>query len=418
MNPTLLRILGFTVFLAAVTIPLRYALGQGLSLTVTPPLFQLTIGPGENWSSSIKVVNTNEYPVTYYARVVDFNAEGEGGKSTFTPLIEGTDNSDTLAGWVTLGAKPITIPAGESAPVPFAVSIPDNAAPGGHYAAILIGTEPGLDPVTGPSMKVSSFVSSLLFVRVKGDVHESGRIREFVTQESLYGTTKADFVLRFENTGNTHLKPQGEVVIYNMWGKERGKVLINQKNSFGNVLPESVRRFEFGWEGALDIFDIGRYKAEVTLSYGDEARQNTSASAYFWVVPFVPVASVGGGLLVLIVSLIWFIRRYIRRALALEQARLGLVAPRSPSFSTFLEPLREGVVDLRTATGGVVTTSRTTTDDFTFGTFVKKYKSFFVFLATVVVFFVVLMAFFRSVFTSSRPYEVNEVQTGEEWSEV
>ena len=108
-------------------------------------------------------------------------------------------------------------------------------------------------------MKISSFVSSLLFVNIKGDVVESGRIREFSTSQSLYQTPNVDFSVRFENTGNTHVHPQGEVTIYNMWGKERGQVMINnQDDDFGNVLPQSIRRFQFSWSGEQSLFDMAR----------------------------------------------------------------------------------------------------------------------------------------------------------------
>lgn len=410
-----LRLIGIALFILALILPLRYALGQGLSLTVTPPLFQLTIGPGEQWASTVKVVNNNDYDVTYYAQVVNFDAEGESGKSTFTPLITNEDNSGSLAGWVTLEAKPLLVKAGESAQIPFSVRIPGDAPPGGHYAAILVGTQPGLDPVTGPSLKVATFVSSLLFVRVKGEVHESGRIREFVTDNSVYTDAQARFALRFENTGNTHLKPQGEVIIYNMWGKKRGAVLINQKNNFGNVLPESVRRFEFGWDGTDDVFDIGRYRAEVTLAYGDEARQSATATSYFWIVPLGPVLGVGGTVLIMVLALIWFIRRYIRRALMLEHERLGIPKTSVPTFSALLEPIREGVVDLRAVAGHISPASHV--EDFTFQVFLKKYRLFLGFVLLVIIAGGLLMYFFSSVLTPERPYKVNEISTGEEWAE-
>ena len=414
MTPFLVRFIGIALLVAALILPMRYVLGQSLSLAVTPPLFQLTIGQGEDWSSSIKVVNNNPYEVTYYATVVNFDAQGEAGKGTFTPLIEGGDNSASLAGWVTLSKEPITLGKGVSGTIPFSVHVPENAAPGGHYAAILVGTQPGLQDSKESSVKVSSFVSSLLFVRIKGDVHESGRIREFRTSKAFYDTPHADFILRFENTGNTHLKPQGDITLYNMWGKERGKVFINQKSNFGNVLPQSVRKFEFSWEGTDDLFDIGRYSAEVTLAYGEDGKQSTTATSYFWIIPIVPVAGTIGSIAVFLVLVAWFVRRYIRRALQLEHEHLGipLVRHSVPSFATLLEPLKEGVIDLRSATGTpmVGVTSR-----LTFGAFLRKYKGFFVFLVLICGGILFISLYFGSVLTSTRTYDI-KVQPGEESS--
>jgi hypothetical protein len=416
-------ILGFALFL-----PMTASAQAGLSVTLTPPLFQLTIGPGETWASGLKIVNNNSYDVTYYAQVVDMEASGESGQSKFIPVLGPQDPSlvsAQLARWVTLEAVPITIKAGRSETLNFTVSIPIHAEPGGHYAAILVGTEPLATSASGSQMKISSYVSSLMFVRVKGDVIESGRIREFTSDKDLYQTPKADFVLRFENTGNTHLKPEGDVTIYNMWGKERGKVLINQEANFGNALPKTIRRFEFSWEGESDVFDIGRYSAVVTLAYGDEGKKNVTATTYFWVVPIVPVAATFGTIALLLLLLAWFIRRYIRSALALERERYGAIIPaqehvsHAPILETMMEPIRESVVDLRkmratvpaAASPGVPAID---SPSLTKSEFFRKYRLFFAFMFVICLVIAGGWFYFAKVLVSERDFNIKALDSQEE----
>jgi len=395
---------------------------NALSVTVTPPLFQLTIGPGESWTSSVKVVNNNAYPVTYYAQVMDMQAQGEQGMSKFIPVVDEPQDpalaTYALARWITISSAPLTVPAGQSEDVPFTVTIPQNAEPGGHYAAILIGTAPQGTSTPGTSMKVQSYVSSLLFVEVKGDVTESGRIREFSTDQSFYQSPNVDFTLRFENTGNTHLQPQGDITIYNMWGKERGQVLINQDTMFGNVLPQSIRRFQFSWQGTSDPFDIGLYSADVTLTFGSEAKHNVSAKVYFWVVPVVPVILGLGGFILFILLIAWFIRRYIRRALMLEQLRLGMtpgqqMPPQHPgTVETLIEPLREGVVDLRNIGRGRPQAVRQMPQAVvprTYGQWIRKYRLFMIFIAIVALGCTILWLYFSKVSVGTRQFQITDV---------
>ena len=420
-----------------------HAAEDSLSVTVTPPLFQLTIGPGEAWTSTLKIVNNNSYDVTYYASPMDFEAEGEAGKGRFMPLIDESVSSEsghTLGHWIEISPDPIVVKRGMSGEVPFTVRIPEQAAPGGHYAAILVGTKPENEETLGPSMKISSFVSSLLFVRIKGEVTEKGRIREFRSANNLYETPHADFLLRFENIGNTHLKPQGDITLYNMWGKERGKITFNQANNFGNVLPNSIRKFEFSWEGEESIFEIGRYSAVVTLGYGQESKQNSTATTYFWVVPIVPVAMTLGSLTLFIVLITWLIRRYIRRALALEKRHLALRGSSesipTASLSTMqalIEPIKEGVVDLRTLRKGVVIpptaksplvvaspedidtmTQFHTENQLTLLGFLQKYSLFLFFLALLAVGGLGMWAYFENVLLPERAYQIIEVTSEEE----
>jgi hypothetical protein len=404
-----------------------FAADGTLSVTLTPPLYQLTIGPGENWTSSLKIVNNNSYPVTYYAQVVDMEARGESGESKLTPLIGPQDpdlESTQLARWVKLGSNTITVKPGTSGTLNFTVNVPRNAEPGGHYAAILVGTQPLAATSSGSYMNISSFVSSLLFVRIKGDVVESGRIREFSSNKDLYQEPNAEFVIRFENTGNTHVKPEGDVTIYNMWGKERGKVVINQDANFGSVLPKTIRRFEFSWEGEQNVFDIGRYSAVITLAYGQDEKKNISAVTYFWVVPIVPVSIALGTIITFFMLLAWFIRRYIRRALELERQRFGefSTAPSAaPIFETFVEPLKEGVVDLRAATMARKGKSESHSAEMVSNgyslskrEFIRKYRLFFAFIAVLAICAVAGWVYFAKVLVSNRDYNIKEVSSQSE----
>lgn len=401
--------------------------GSALSVTVTPPLFQLSIAPGETWASSLKVVNNNDYDVTYYANVVDFEAQGEDGKGELIPLIQEFDDprrhTYSLASWVDISSEPIFVPRGQSGNVPFTVSIPQNAEPGGHYAAILVGTQPPAQTGGGPSLRISSFVSSLLFTKVSGEVVESGRVREFRTERLVYEQPEADFLLRFENTGNTHLRPQGDITIYNMWGKKRGEIAINQKSNFGNVLPESTRRFSFSWESDSGAFDIGRYSAVATLAFGDEGKQNASATTYFWVVPTGPLALTLGVLLVFASLVAWFIRRYIRRALALEKEHLALhgVTVPSSSLKVLIEPLREGVVDLRRVSkvgyAAPVPTAASASGserDASISGFIYAYRLFFAFLLMLGVAGALALWSLQSAFEPESSFNISEVEVSED----
>lgn len=447
---SLLRVFACAVAASAVLvlIPLREVSAQrALSVTVTPPLFQLTIGPGESWASTVKIVNDNAYDVPYYATVMDFAAEGEEGHAKFVPLVEETTDPTranfSLASWLTIDPGPYMIAAGSSVEIPFSVEIPETAEPGGHYASILIGTQPPEDVAGGSLMKISSYVSSLLFVKISGDVIEKGRIREFRTEKVFYESPQSDFLLRFENTGNTHLKPQGDVTLYNMWGKERGRIEINQKSNFGNVLPKSIRKFQFSWEGESSMADIGRYSAVVTLAFGQDYKQNVTAVTYFWVIPTVPMLITLGCIAFFALALSWLIRRYIRRALELERIRSGLplsinvpeshevptesftAAPApAPTMGVLLEPIREGVIDLRALAGSRSSAPVTqavhpaaplaVSESMTVRGFVYKYRYFFVFLAMVVLGVLAVQSYMRSALVPTRGFQITDVQVREE----
>lgn len=385
-----------------------HVFGQGqdsLTLTVTPPFFELSINPGETWSSFIKVVNVNDYDMTLYASVVNFSAnEKENGQGKFTPIFKRDPEAQgsMLGEWITVTKDPIYVPAGGSMQVPFSIKAPPNADPGGHYAAILIGTQPTA-PVEG-GLAVSSYISSLIFAKVSGTIIEQGDIRELSTPHTFFNAPEIPITLRFENTGNVHVLPQGNITIYNMWGKVRGTIPVNQNTAFGNVLPGTTRKFSYTWTGESNPFEAGKYTAVATLSYGSDGRKNVSSITTFWIVPIVPVAA-GLGLTLLFVGIIvLFVRAYIRRALNLESERIGVASPQKRKTQMLTMPIREGVMDLRNVS---LTSSRAPDTRLSLLEFFKRHKFGLVFIIVVIFAAFFLRTYLHQVLVPERVYDVH-----------
>ncbi len=296
-----------------------------LTITVTPPLYQITQTAGTEWRSQLRVVNSNDYDITVTVSPKDFHPDGETGNAVFEdgPRRDASD-PEKMSGWISVPSESITLARGVTAEIPFSIRVPENADPGGHYGAIMVSTKPGeLGNSSGAG--VSSAVTSLIFLRVPGDVHEKGSIRDFYTEDSVIERPEARFVVRFENEGNVHLVPQGEIVISNMWGKVRGKVSINESSTFGNVLPGSTRKFEFLWkEIDASPLEVGRYRAVATIVYGTDERSTVERTVFFWIVPWKPVSAILITIFLFVWSIAFMLRRYVRRALDMERERLGM----------------------------------------------------------------------------------------------
>lgn len=412
------------------------------TITVTPPLFQLNLSPGETWTSGIQVVNSNPYDITVFAEPVLFTPADEEGRPSFylpeTDKGAEVQGAGTLAGWITVPQTAIAITREQTRTVPIAITVPEDAAPGGHYAAILVGNRAPDGVREGGSVSVTSSIAALVFLRVAGTVIEDGRIRDFATEKILYEKPEARLSLRFENQGNVHLQPQGDITIYNMFGKKRGYIPINQVQNYGNVLPGSIRKFSFVWKADPGNWDIGRYRAEVTLGYGTESKQFEQASTVFYVLPLVPVMQVVGGILAVLIFLGWALRAYVRRALAIEGVRLATEhevqqteskknladeevqhKPRL-GLETLVRPIQAGIVDLRNV-GSSANKQSVSTDEAVLvsmhrqqqrtGTavvFLREYRFFFVFIVVVALGWLAASAFFADVLSIDRSYTVIE----------
>ncbi len=292
-----------------------------ISLTITPPLISTNIQPGENWASYITVVNNNSSEIDVYLQLADFFGREEGGvdfKFRAEPVTGDQSEEETapfsLYRWIDIERGPIKIPAQQSKKMPFVIKVPVDAEPGGHYGAILTGNKPP-EKTEGTAIKISSLVATLLLIEVKGDVREAGDIREFSTAKTVYRQPEVGFTLRFANKGNIHLQPRGDIKVTNFFGKEKAVIPINHQSDFGNVLPESTRKYTYQWQGEKGLLSMGRYQAEVVLTYGKEAKQSSSRALFFWVIDWFVVLPVIGGVILFILLFVWSIKFYIKRSI-------------------------------------------------------------------------------------------------------
>jgi hypothetical protein len=232
-----------------------------------------------------------------------------------------------LAQWISVDPSPITIPAGGRANVQFSINIPegDDATPGGHYGAIMMSTSPGEDIQRG--VGVSSQVASILLVRISGEVREVGGVAEFSFKDPQvwYNHLPIDFILRFENNGNVHLRPTGNLIVTNWYGRRVANIKVNE--DFKSVLPMSIRRYEFGWRKQADRdmerlsplekefynFAIGKYKVELLLNYGS-TNQVLVQEKEFFVWPWRLMIIFGVGVLILLIGA-WFGKRSYDKSL-------------------------------------------------------------------------------------------------------
>jgi hypothetical protein len=298
-------------------LPVAAQQNDGVSITVAPTLIELGLAPGEVWQSSIKVVNTNTFPLTIFAEPAHFAPVGDRGVGSVVPRGNIPADENVLANWVSLDTPTVTINPNASVQVPFVVTAPDDATPGSHFAAIQISTVPPSQAIeTG--VATAQVISSLLFVRVAGAIEESAAIRSFTASNAFSTEPQTDITLRVENFGNVHVRPVGEILIRNMWGGIRGTIPVNVNTSFGNTLPGTIRTYDYQWRRAPSLLDIGRYSAKVSLAYGTEARQFATSETSFWVIPVRPLLVLVGIILSVILFIFavsrWYVRLLLRQA--------------------------------------------------------------------------------------------------------
>lgn len=265
-------------------------------LVISPPLKELETAKGGTFSDNIKITNPTTSVLTISVTIQDFAAQGEEGGQIF--LDPATDNQNfSLAKWVTIDNNNFSLNPSETKEIKYTVKVPENAEPGGHYGVIFFSPQAQNSAIiSGSGTVVIPKVGTLLLVSVPGDINYQGKIATFSTNKKLYSNSQniVSLISRFENLSSVHVKSQGTITIKNALGKSVAELTVNEKN--GNVLPDSVRKFQNEWEKK---YGFGWYKADLKLVYGNA--QTVTANLMFWIIPWKETA----GAIVILIVLIW-----------------------------------------------------------------------------------------------------------------
>jgi hypothetical protein len=297
-----------------------FAPNDAFALTISPTKIEAAGDPGQTVIGEIELFNEQSEAKTFFTTFENFEPRGETGSPYFVGGGVG------LATWLSASESVIVNP-GERVVVPYAITIPADATPGGYFAAIFFGNQPAQGE-SGGEVSVGGKVGTLILLRVNGDVAEGGGLLDFSTDGGrVFTAIPIQLSYRFNNTGGDRVIPRGEVVVRNTIGQE--VVLFSANKNEGSVLPNSVRKFELLWEAnnsdmdrsgffasaayQLRNFHFGLYKATISLTWG-ETKQTATESVRFLILPWQLLSLVVGGGVLLVVLLRFYNRMIIARA--------------------------------------------------------------------------------------------------------
>jgi len=272
------------------------------ALTISPARMELSGDPGTTITKDITLFNDSiTIDQTFYISYANFEAKGETGAPNFVAP------KDDIGTWMKTISDIVTIPAGESIVVSVAIDIPEDAYAGGHFGVVFFGTNPN-DGKAG-QVSVGAKTGSLILLTVSGDVLMAGGVDKLKTYKeeadnkqiftSFFKTLPVNFEYRFKNDGNDRVKPEGNIVVRNLFFIKSADLEANA--SYGNILPKSTRAFQVKWlkspnDNKIETmsfinrvgyewnnFALGPYKATLHLIYGAE---NTSKTIFFFVFPW------------------------------------------------------------------------------------------------------------------------------------
>ena len=263
--------------------------------------YDYAVEPGDRLEDALMVVNNGTTPISLALYAADAFTTDEGQLDLRTR----DDAADGIGAWLEPGRDAISLQPGESAEVPFIITVPDAARPGTHMGGVVTtpattsnGTEPERRVAIRVQLRVGdSFTPSLSVEDLRVDY--SG---------DTLGAGSATVTYTIRNTGDTMLAAEQAVAVAGPFDAFR--VAAESVEAVPRLLPDET------WSVSVPVRDVppaGVLVATVTLVplYTDPAGSTGPLAAVErtengWAIPWLPLLMLGalGALIALIAAVV------------------------------------------------------------------------------------------------------------------
>lgn len=241
-----IAVLSVSVFSSLLTSKASAQTGNEEKITLSPAVEKINFAAGTTKSGKMTVINDGQTSYDFVVYAAPFSVNGEDYKPDFVTVNERTQAYQ----WISFAQEKYRLEAGQRVVIPYTITVPQNAAGGGHYAVLFAETQP---PKDSANVARKKRVGTLLYMSVDGTTQESGSVESLTTQ---FWRTSPPIVsdVRIRNDGNVHFQADIEFYYATIFGKKQYQL---KKESL--ILPGTTRRIPIAWENTpyFGIFKTG-----------------------------------------------------------------------------------------------------------------------------------------------------------------
>jgi len=237
-----------------------------LSVSVTPPMLDLSVPPGGKKTFTLQVGNLGDMAIRVTPRVMDLSLSATGAALPGEP----GSSARSCAKWVSLDLSAFSLDPGESRGREMVLSVPRGVS-GGYYCVVIFEAVPAARDAAESQLAITTRTGTIVMETVprsyvrEGDIVD-GRVSGGVGDGM-------EIVAHFTNTGNVHVQVRPSCVIKSREGRIVDRVKLEAGT--GTVLPEGTRRMAGIWSNKRKMVP-GEYTAEIAVDYRGRKRATRS----------------------------------------------------------------------------------------------------------------------------------------------
>lgn len=251
----------------------------GANYTVSPLIIDLDLEKRDILTETITLTNNDSRVVRIYPTVNEITLGDTGAVQEFVEPSMIEDAKGSITSWLEISRARIELAPGESREIELSIKMhPETTA--GEYHAMVSFPEGSNRPTAEAKVQTSQVPSTIVRIGVEQEQNQFLRLVRFSVERFIKATTEGQIAYVLHNPGDASVIPGGEVIIYDNNGAEVTAIPLNEE---GSVLePNAETQFD---SQIPDGLKMGKYKAFLSVEYGDHQKASVHDTAFFYVLP-------------------------------------------------------------------------------------------------------------------------------------
>jgi len=278
------------------------------AIIITPTFQEITLNPDDaTQTTQIEVFNQSSEKQTFEVFAVSVDQIDDKGNFTLSdkPL---SDSDSPDSAFITFSNPELEILPNQVTSIPFTIINSQNLSPGGNYAVVIVRAKPEQTDVQ-PNQSVLPAVSSFVLIRKMGGEQYNLSLLEISTDHQLWWQLPKTLTMVFENQGNIHTIPRGQIKIADVFDNVVVEGTINESSQF--VFPRTQKELSVQLRQIRPSWPIMLYTITVRgeSSPGEIPFLQQSFSVFVSYVGLIIAVLVGG----LFSFFVWFLQKTLRK---------------------------------------------------------------------------------------------------------
>jgi len=277
---------------------------------ISPIRFDWQMTGGEQKTDEIVVHNFSDIPHSMSVSVEDFFVSDDTLEPNFfIPDDEHPRKAYDVIDWID-APEDFVLEPGETKKLQFKISVPEGQPTSGYYGSIFFKTRTDdayMDSEDGGNvkLKVNYRVGALVLLAVEVDepMRIDGSLEEFNVIKKVFWDNPITLVAKVHNTGNVHYRVHGQIEV-KKFGKKYTVVNIDSENIYPDITRIFTEYVKFS------PWDYGMYSAILNMESEDGSLTFNDEVPIFFVIPWKTTVMIISGIILIIILMKWFKRRY------------------------------------------------------------------------------------------------------------